>query len=220
VRCKAEAWVEYLKRFPLIQERRIYLAMDEWSAPAGPGVRTNISTAWVFHEMFRHTDFVKMSAHTMGYSCITYNRTESQLNSQGLIFKFYRDHYGTIPVSVTGNSPQPPPKWPVGGDQPKVNAGSDTYPLDVVAAWTADHKLLTVAILNPDESAHDLTWSFKGVEFTGKGRMWRMTSPDARATDGIGKKPAVDIAETALANLPKSVPVPPLSIDLFEFTVR
>jgi alpha-L-arabinofuranosidase len=220
VRCKAEAWVEYLKRFPLIQERRIYVAMDEWSAPAGPGVRTNISTAWVFHEMFRHTDFVKMSAHTMGYSCITYNRTESQLNSQGLIFKFYRDHYGTIPVSVTGNSPQPPPKWPVGGDQPKVNAGSDTYPLDVAAAWTADHKLLTVAILNPDESAHDLTWSFKGVEFTGKGRMWRMTSPDARATDGIGKKPAVDIAETALANVRRSVPVPPLSIDLFEFTVR
>jgi alpha-L-arabinofuranosidase len=220
VRCKAEEWDEYLKRFPAIKEKKIWVAMDEWSSGAGPGIRTNLSTAWVFHEMFRHTDFMKMSAHTMGYNCILYNRTESQFNSTGLIFKFYREHYGTIPVEVTGTSPQPKPKWPVGGDQPKVNAGSETYPLDVAAAWSADHKTLTVAVLNPDDAAHELNVSFKGVEFSGKGKLWRMISPDPRATDAIGRKPAVDVAETALSEVPKSMPVPPMSISLYELAVK
>jgi alpha-N-arabinofuranosidase len=41
----------------------------------------------------------------------------------------YRDHFGVIPVEVTGNSPQPKPFYPAGGDQPAVNPGSNTYPL-------------------------------------------------------------------------------------------
>ena len=51
-----------------------------------------------------------------------------------MLFKMYRDHFGTIPVEVTGDSPQPKPTFPAGGDQPAVNPGSDTYPLDVSAA--------------------------------------------------------------------------------------
>ena len=69
------------------------------------------------------------------------------LTANGLVFKIYRDHFGTIPVEVSGNSPQPKPTDPPGGEQPVVNAGSDTFPLDVVAAWTADHRTLTMAIL-------------------------------------------------------------------------
>src|ERR1017187_1849947 len=62
-------------------------------------------------------------------------------------------HFGSVPVEVGGNSPPPAPLYPVGGDQPKVNAGSPTYPVDVSAALTSDGKFLTVAVINANESA-------------------------------------------------------------------
>jgi hypothetical protein len=40
-------------------------------------------------------------------------------------------HY---PVDVSSNSPQPKPSDSPGGEQPVVNGGSDTFPLDVAAA--------------------------------------------------------------------------------------
>ena len=54
--------------------------------------------------------------------------------------------------SASGNSPQPKVTDPVGGEQPAVNAGSATFPLDVVAAWAADRHTLTVAMLNPTDA--------------------------------------------------------------------
>jgi alpha-N-arabinofuranosidase len=47
-------------------------------------------------------------------------------------------------VEVSGDSPQPKPIYPAGGDQPAVNPGSDTYPLDVSAAFSDDRKTLTI----------------------------------------------------------------------------
>lgn len=217
VRSKAEAWEEYLKRFPALKEKKIYICMDEWSCGAAAGPKNNLAIAWVFHEMFRHSDFIKMAAHTMGTSSIVYNRTDAMMNSTGLLFAFYKKHFGTLPVEVTGDSPQPAPKWPVGGDQPKVNAGSETYPLDVAAAWSTDRKILTVAILNPTEAAHELDLQFKGVEFRGQGKVWRMTGPDLNALDALGKKPGVDIAELAANGIPKSLTIAPASIAIYAF---
>ena len=215
VRCKAEDWEEYLKRFPAIRQKKIYVSIDEWSCGAGPGPKTNLAIAWVFHEMFRHSDFIKMAAHTMGPASIIYNRTEAQMNSTGLVFDFYKKHFGTLPVDVAGNSPQPAPKWPVGGDQPKVNAGSQTYPLDVVAAWSADRKILTVAILNPTEAAHGIDLQFNGVALRGQGKVWRMTGQDLNAVDAMGKKPTVDIAESAVSEIPRSLTIAPASITIY-----
>jgi len=57
-----------------------------------------------------------MAAFTMGISALDYSDTDATYNTNGLTFKLYREHFGTIPVEVTGNSPQPAPKWPIGGD--------------------------------------------------------------------------------------------------------
>ena len=78
-----------------------------------------------------------MSAHTMGVSTLDYNRTAATMNTTGLLFKLYGEHFvGSIPVALTGNSSQPAPLYPIGGDQPKTNSGSPTYPLDMFAALT------------------------------------------------------------------------------------
>ncbi len=72
--------------------------------------------------------------------------------------------------------------------QPRPNAGSPTWPLDVSAALSADGKLLTIAIVNPTDSAQDLDVAIQGARLSGKGRMWRLTGPSLTATAGLGAR--------------------------------
>ena len=218
VRCKAECWAEYVERFPALKDENIFVNIDEWNC-GGPGMRGNLSIAWVFHEMFRHTDFIKMAAFTMGTSCIRTSATDASFSNTGLLFKMYREHFGTIPVEVTGNSPQPAPKWPVGGDQPKVNAGSETYPLDLTAAWSADRRMLTVAVLNPTESAQSLDISFNGASLSGRGRMWQMAGPSVRTSGRFGQA-AVQIEEHAVETGPTDMTVPAAAIQIYQFEAQ
>ena len=170
----------------------------------------------VLQEIFRHTDLIKMAGHTMGTSSIDYNDTESALNATGLLFKLYRDHFGTTPVEVGGNSPPPAPLYPVGADQPKVNAGSPTHPVDVTAALTSDGKFLTLAVINPNESAQELDLSFKGITLLGKGRMWRMTGPNLTAATGLNRQ-EIQITESPVAGEPNRLAIAPISINIYEF---
>ena len=55
-----------------------------------------------------------------------------------------------------------------------MNAGSDTFPLDVAAAWTSDRKALTIAVINPTEIEQRLSWTIKGADLKETGRLWRM----------------------------------------------
>ena len=216
VRNKVEAYDEYLQRIPALKTRRIPMAIDEWAyTGAGNNLKGSLANAMVLQEMFRHSDLIKMAGHTMGTASIEYNDTEAALNTTGLLFKLYRDHFGSVPVEVGGNSPVPAPLYPVGADQPKVNAGSATYPVDVVAALTSDGKFLTVAVINPIESAQDLDLSFKGIAL-GKGRMWRMTGDSLNAATGLGRN-EVRIGETPLTETPKALTIAPISIDIYEF---
>jgi alpha-L-arabinofuranosidase len=220
VRNKIEAYDEYLERIPALKSRRIPMAIDEWAyTGGGNNLKGSLANAMVLQEMFRHTDLIKMAAHTMGVSSIDYNATEAALNTTGLLFKFYRDHFGSVPVAVGGNSPPPPPLYPVGADQPKANAGSPTYPVDVSAALTSDGKFLTVAVINPNESAHTLDLNFQRITVSGKGRMWRMTGDRLNAATGLGKN-EVRIVESPLPASPKALTIAPISIDIYEFATQ
>ena len=119
---------------------------------------------------------------------LDFNTNEAALNATGLVFKLYRDHMGTVPVEVGGNSPPLPPDRPAAGGAAsrRPNAGSPTWPLDVSAALSADGKLLTIAIVNPTESAQDLDIAIQGAQLRGKGRMWRLTGPESECDDGLG----------------------------------
>jgi len=142
---------------------------------------------------------------------------EATLNATGLVFKLYRDHMGTVPVDVGGNSPALPPDRPaVGGAQPRPNAGSPTWPLDVSAALSADGKFLTIAIVNPTESAQDLEIAIQGAQLRGKGRMWRLTGPNLTAMTGLDRK-EVQLTESPMHEVPKMLRVAPISIEMYEF---
>jgi hypothetical protein len=73
------------------------LSIDEY---AYSGVAANLKLAlaygMVFNEMLRYTDFLKISAFTMGVSTLDYNATGAVYNTTGLLFKMYGDHLGSI----------------------------------------------------------------------------------------------------------------------------
>jgi alpha-N-arabinofuranosidase len=171
------------------------------------------SYAWVFHEMFRHSDIFQMAAYTFATSLLAHEGGTNSLNANGLVFQIYRDHFGTIPVEVSGNSPQPKPTDPPGGEQPVVNAGSDTFPLDVVAAWTGDHRLLTVAVLNPTDTEQPLKLALAGANLSGKGVLWRLAS----GADN-GQNPV--ISHSPFDSLPDSLTLPRFSVNIYELEAR
>lgn len=180
-----------------------------------------LAYAMIFNERLRHTDFLRMSAHTMGVSTLDYNGTAATFNTTGLVFKLYADHMGggLLPVAVSGNSPQPPPKYPAGGEQPSVNSGSPTYPLDMVAALSTDHKFLTVAVVNATQSAQQLSLDVGGARFAGPSMLWQMTGKDLNAANHVGQAPQVEIKEIPVSDVSHTISVAPISIDIYRFPV-
>jgi alpha-N-arabinofuranosidase len=222
VRAKFEHYEEYLARIPGLREKRVPISLDEWAYVGVPRDSYKVvpAYAWVFHEMFRHSDVYQLGGFTFATSMISANRTDAVLNPTGLLFKMYREHFGTIPVEVSGDSPQPKPAYPAGGDQPRVNPGSDTYPLDVSAALSEDRRTLTVAVLNPSDSEQRLTLSISGVEPSRQGRLWRMAPASVDATTTVGQRPEVEIQDLPMASLPDTLSVPPFSVSIYSFEAR
>jgi alpha-N-arabinofuranosidase len=161
-----------------------------------------------------------MSAHTMGVSTIDYNGTGSTLNTTGLLFKLYGDRFvGSVPVAISGNSPEPAPKYPAGGDQPKTNSGSPTYPLDMVAALSADRKFLTLGVVNATSSEQKFDLSVAGARLSGPSTVWRMMGKDLDAANRVGEPPQVAITETPVASASGAISVAPISIDVYRFSL-
>src|SRR5581483_118806 len=125
----------------------------------------------------RHSDFIEMAGFTMATNWLSFDRTHAAVNAYGRVFQLYNRHFGKIPVAVTGNSPVPPPKYPIGGDQPSVNTGSATWPLDVSAALTRDRRDLIVAVVNATEQPQSLQLAVQGFKSGRDGRSWRLTGP-------------------------------------------
>jgi len=171
--------------------------------------------------MLRHTDFLRMSAHTMGVSTLDYNSTAATFNTTGLLFKLYGNHLGAglLPVEVTGNSPQPAPKYPIGGDQPKTNSGSPTYPLDMVAALTPDRKYLILAVVNATESVQPLDLNVAGARLAGKTTLWQMTGKELDAANRVGQEPQVEAKEIEIGEVLQTISVAPFSVNVYQFPV-
>ncbi|MFI5096301.1 MAG: alpha-N-arabinofuranosidase, partial [Candidatus Acidiferrales bacterium] len=222
VRVKYEHYQEYLKRIPGLNAKPVPISLDEWAYIGAPPNSYKVvpAYAWAFHEMFRHSDLYQLGAFTFATAMISEDRTDAVLSPTGLLFKMYRQHFGTIPVEVSGNSPQPKPLYPAGGDQPAVNPGSDTYPLDVSAALSDDRRTLTFAVLNPSDSEQRLDLSIRGIKLANEGHLWRMAPASVDATITAGEKPGVEVQDQGLASVPETISVPPFSVNIYSFAAQ
>ncbi len=229
VRAVIEAWGEYQRRFPNLDMNRYPIALDEWvsewtgergqRAP-GYSMFAPLACAQAMQEMFRHSNMFIISSYTAAPQLLATNKTDATVHPIGLMFELYRRHFGTIPVEVTGNSPQHDVKGTVWVDKANKSSGSDTYPLDAAAALTADKKALTVAIVNPTESEQQIDVAIKGVTVQEKGRVWRVAGANLTDDNEPGKPLMVDIVETPLTGMPGTLKVPKLSISIYEVPLR
>ena len=223
VRAKYEHYEKYLQLIPAFRAKPVPIAIDEW-AYFVPGKRDSYYTvpayAWAFHEMFRHSDIFQMANLTFATSTFNSNGTDAVLNPTGLLFKMYRDHFGVIPVEVGGNSPQPKPTFPAGGDQPAVNPGSPTYPLDVSAALSEDRKTLAIAVLNPSDTEQSIHLDFHGATLTSTGKLWRMAPSSIDATVKAGSPAQVQVEELSLGALPATITLRPFSVNIYSYPVQ
>jgi alpha-N-arabinofuranosidase len=125
-------------------------------------------------------------------------RTASCLDTTGVVLKLYRQHFGEIPVEVTGNA----------------------SPLDVSAAWTGDRKALTIGIVNPTDKESELPMELKGVKVSDKVKLWVIAGTDPLAYNEPGKEPGVAIEEKTVEELSNKLTVPGYSVSIFELAVE
>jgi len=222
VRSKYEHYQEYLKRILELKAKPVPISLDEWAYTGSTPNSYKVvpAYAWAFHEMFRHSDLFQLGAFTFATAMISEDKTDAVLNPTGLMFKMYRDHFGTVPVVISGDSPQPKPIYPAGGDQPAVNPGSDTFPLDVSAAFSEDRKTLTFAVINPSDSEQQMKLAINNIKLSNQGHLWRMAPSSVDATIIVGQKPQVEIQEQQLTMVPDTTAVPPFSVSIYSFPVQ
>jgi alpha-N-arabinofuranosidase len=229
VRAVIDAWGEYQRRFPNLDMNRYPIALDEWvsewtgergkRAP-GYSMFAPLACAQAMNEMFRHSNMFIISAYTAAPQLLATSKTEATVHPIGLMFELYRRHFGTIPVEVSGNSPQHDVAGTIGVDKGKASSGSDTYPLDAVAALTPDRKALTVAIVNPTESEQQIDVAIKGATLRDNERVWRIAGQHLTDDNEPGKPLMVDIVETPERGVPGQLTVPKLSISMYQLPLR
>jgi alpha-N-arabinofuranosidase len=210
VKRKVRMHRRYQDSLPSLAGKNIPIAMDEWNYWYGPhvygelGVRYHLKdalgVAQCLHEYARHTDVIFMANYAQTVNvigCIKTSKTDAAFSTTGLALKLYRQHFGVVPVAVAG-APEP---------------------VDVMAAWTADRKALTIGVVNPTAEAVELELHLKGAKLTGGGRLWVITRDDPMAYNEPGKEPNVKIEETAVSGVTDRVKVPALSVLLYSLNV-
>jgi alpha-L-arabinofuranosidase len=229
IRRHTEEWQGYQKRFPQMVDKKIFLSIDEYAYGLGgggsarfrgPTLKTALAYGMLFNEMLRHTDFITMGAHTMGTSSLDITPTDSTVNALGVVYELYGEHLpGTIPLTVSGNSPQPAQN-PNYGDEPKVSSGSPTYPLDVIATLTPDRKYLNLVVVNATEQKHDFHLNVTGMKVADSGTLWKLTGSTLDAMNRVGQPTEVQVEENPAHSARGSIPVAPISVNIYRFPVQ
>jgi len=228
IRRHAEEWQGYQKRFPKMVDMKIFLSMDEYAyinlggGSAGfraPTLKTALAYSMLLNEMLRHTGFMTIGAHTMGTSSLDISPTASAVNALGVVYQLYGEHLpGTIPVAVSGNSPQPPTN-PNYGDEPKVRSGSSTYPLDVLATLTPDHKYLNLIIVNATEKDQKFDLNVTGSKLESSGTLWMLTAASLDAVNKTGQPAQLEVKESAVSPVGNAIAVAPISVNIYRFPI-
>ncbi|HUW20226.1 MAG TPA: alpha-L-arabinofuranosidase C-terminal domain-containing protein [Sedimentisphaerales bacterium] len=211
VRSKVEAHRKWRNELESLKGKDIRIALDEWNYWYGPYVYGELGTRYFLkdalgiatglNEMIRNSDIVFMANYAQTVNvigCIKTSKTDAAFAATGLALKLYRNRFGTQPVAVSGNF----------------------EPLDVAAAWTSDREALTVAIVNPTESAYKLKVDLKDARLRGRGQLWQIAGSDPMAYNEPGKPRKLVIEEKPMSGIPNELSVPPLSVCLYKLPAR
>jgi alpha-N-arabinofuranosidase len=226
-----ECWDRYIEKMPSLKNKDIKFIFDEWGnrlrgatgqtrfAPSG--MLVPLSYALCLHEMFRHSDKIQASCATGGLRQLTDISGEGVgLAAEGVVMKLLQTKFlNALPIAANGDSQQPLIQGTVWVDRGTKPTGSPTYPLDVLAAYSADRKKFIISVVNPTEETHSFALKLNGVKLSAQGKLHQIAPPGLASTNEAGKEPAVKIVESAQNGVPESIEAPPVSVSLYEFDV-
>jgi alpha-N-arabinofuranosidase len=209
----ARAHRAYRASIPQLAGRDIRVAMDEWNYWYGRYVygelgvqyhlKDALGVARALHAFFRNSDIYFMANYAQTVNvigAIKTTRTAAALDTTGLVLELYRNHFGVIPVKVSG----------------------EPADIDVSAALTADGKALTIGVVNATPAAARLglevlpgAWAAGG--WSRDGARWTITGPDPMAANVPGKAPNVVLREGKVSARAAGLEVAAYSIALYRF---
>jgi alpha-N-arabinofuranosidase len=211
IKMRADAHRKYRKEIPELNDKDIQIAMDEWNYWYGPyiygelGVRYHhkdaLGVAIGLHEYFRNSDIYFMANYAQTVNVIGAIKTttiSAGYATTGLPLKLYRNHFGTIPINLSGSY----------GD------------LDIVAALTKDKKAITISIVNPTNKVENLELDFGKIQIDNKPQLWIIQNDDPEIFNNPYENPDVAIKERQLNIEDNKITVPKYSIVLYHFNLR
>ena len=116
----------------------------------------------------------------------------------GQVLKLYRNHFGQIPVEITGQFDM----------------------LDVSAALTDDRQKVTVSIVNPTYQKYQVSLNLKEGRFSSSFKSWQITGPSENAFNEPGAPQQVKIEEKHLDTDLSQIRIHPLSVCLYELNLE
>jgi alpha-N-arabinofuranosidase len=201
-------WQRHLwQTLPMLRDRKIPIALDEWNYWYGREIygqlgvryylRDALGIASGIHEMARNPDVFQMANYAQTVNvigCIKTTKKAAAFATTALPLMLYRRHFGTISVKVS----------------------KAVGPVDVQAALTEDRSKVTVGIVNASKSEKTVKLDFVGGEPASEATRFLITGQNEMAYNAPGRPPNVVVAETdGVAFDPNGVRVPPVSVTLY-----
>jgi alpha-N-arabinofuranosidase len=206
----ADAHRKYREEIPGLSEKNIRIAMDEWNYWHGDYLygelgcryfmKDALGIAAGFHEYFRNSDLFFMANYAQTVNVIGAIKTtkkDVEFATTGMVLKFYRNHFGTIPVSLTGIPD----------------------PLDISAALNENGNQLTIAVVNPDSLAIDFNLEIPGIQHKEIVEAWEIANPDPMSYNAPGEERRVDIKSREVGS-PGYLKVAPYSITMVQIMLE
>jgi alpha-N-arabinofuranosidase len=211
IKRKVEFHKQLREKLDQLKGKDIQVAMTEWNYWYGRHEFGELGTRYFhkdglgiargLHEYFRNSDIIFLANYAQTVNvigCIKASKTAAAFETTGLVLKLYGNHFGSIPLAVTGA----------------------TEPVDVTAALTEDGEALTVAFVNPTEQQRELTVDLQDTRVRRSGTLWRIAHEDPMAYNEPGAEPNVVIKEMQITDISSDVSLPPLSINLYKLPMR
>jgi alpha-N-arabinofuranosidase len=211
IREKAEAHRLYRKEIPALKGKDIRICMDEWNYWYGPHVYGELGTRYFFrdamgiaagiNEYSRQSDIIFMANYAQTVNvigCIKTNTTSSVFDATGQVLKLYRQVFGTIPVTITG----------------------ETRPLDIAATLNEAKDKLTISVINPTREEVTFPLEILNGSVSPEAELWQVTAPDDMATNEPGRPENVRIEGPVKINAGKTLRIDPASITVFVFKIE
>jgi alpha-N-arabinofuranosidase len=212
VRRIAEAHRKYRKTIPTLAMKEVPVALDEWNYWYGPDLYGEIGVQYFlkdalgvaagFNEYARQSDIYVMANYAQTVNvigAIKTTKTAATFDTTGLVLKLYRNHFGTIPVEVTGTA----------------------EPLDVMACWKDEaKKVMTVSVVNPTKTEQTVRLDFGKLGLAKTAKLYLIAGSDPQLHNEPGKPSDVTIQEKDGVPFGKRVTVPPISVSLYEVAVK